>query len=203
VIWLTFLPAALTLVLALALGLLPLPLHPVWAARVLVTVAGSAAFATIGTLVFVTVNYAATLFPHAAARLPEWALFGDDQPVHTALGAPAAGILPALRPLNARLRFALERWADEDAAEAVGDRRLVARTIAQVALARSPNGPGAAPFPAFTDSGVLRRVQALLGTAPAKNTITGPVILTGAGLGTGLLASAAWQLDHALGLTFL
>jgi Zn-dependent protease with chaperone function len=293
VIWLTFLPAALTLVLALALGLLPLPLHPVWAARVLVTVAGSAAFATIGTLVFVTVNYAATLFPRAAARLPEWALFGDDQPVHTALGAPvivlavlsvgtaarlavrwttevrhaqdasrtvvdsdvpmamavpgrdggvlvsrgllrtlnpaqlqvvfqheashlrhghhrylvlgalAAGILPALRPLNARLGFALERWADEDAAEAVGDRRLVARTIAQVALARSPNGPGAAPFPAFTDSGVLRRVQALLGTAPAKNTITGPVILTGAGLGTGLLASAAWQLDHALGLTFL
>ncbi|GAA2404194.1 hypothetical protein GCM10010191_09850 [Actinomadura vinacea] len=46
-------------------------------------------------------------------------------------------------------------------------------------------------------------MEALLSTAPDKNTITGPVILAGAGLGTGLLASAAWQLDHALGLTFL
>ncbi|GAA3939197.1 M56 family metallopeptidase [Actinomadura viridis] len=292
-IWLTFLPAALALTLGVALGAASLPLHPSWAARLLVTVAATTTVATIGTLVFVTVNYAATLFPRAAARLPEWALFGDDRPVPAALGVPAtaltclgaataarlsarwarevrraqrisqgvvesdtpmalavpgrdggvlvsrgllraldraqlrvvfeheashlrhrhhhylalgalaAGTVPPLRRLNTRLRFALERWADEDAAEAIGDRTLVAHTIARVALAHSSRAPEPPPFPAFTGSGVVQRVEALLDTAPGKNTISGPVILGGAALATGLLVSSAWQLDHALGLTFL
>ncbi|MFV2176049.1 M56 family metallopeptidase [Actinomadura sp. LOL_016] len=295
-IWLTFLPAALTLTLGVALSAVPLPLHPAWTARLLGTVAAGTAAAAVGTLVFITLNYAATLFPRTADRLPEWALFGDDRPVHAALGVPAltltclcavtaarlsvrwaaevrhaqrdarsivesdvpvalavpgraggvlvsrallrtldrtqlqvvfhhegshlrhrhhlylavgalaAAIIPPTRRLNAHLRFALERWADEDAAEAVGDRALVARTIAEVALARSsavPSAPSALPFPAFTDSGVVQRVQALLTTAPAKNTVTGPLLLTGAALCSGCLASVAWQVDHALGLSFL
>ncbi|MFC5754409.1 M56 family metallopeptidase [Actinomadura rugatobispora] len=292
-IWLTFLPAVMALVVAVALGVVPLPLHPAWSARLLLTAAVSAMAATIGTLVFISINYAATLFPHAAERLPEWALFGDDQPVHAVLGVPvivltclsaltvaklsarwaaevrhaqqtsqgvvesdvplavavpgrdggvlvsrgllrrldrsqlrvvfeheashlrhrhyrylalgalAAGTLPPLRRLNARLRFSLERWADEDAAEAVGDRKLVARTIAQVALARSSADSATPPLPTFADSGVVQRVQALLTAAPDKNSVAGPVILMGAGLGAGLLASAAWQLDHALGLPIL
>ncbi|OLT23220.1 peptidase M48 Ste24p [Actinomadura sp. CNU-125] len=295
-IWLTCLPATLALALGAALNAVPLPLHPAWTARLLATAAVMSATTVIGTLLFIGLNYAATLFPRAADRLPEWALFGDDRPVHAALGVPAllltvlcasaavrivsrwtaelrrvkrtpesivgsdvplalavpgrgggvlvsrgllntldrtqlqavfhheashlrhrhhhylavgalaAGTLPFLRRLNARLRFALERWADEDAAEAVGDRGLVARTIAQVALARSPadpSGPSAPSLPAFTDSGVVQRVQALLGSAPAKNTVTGPVVLTGAGLCTAVLVSTAWQLDHALGLSIL
>ncbi|RSN67338.1 MULTISPECIES: M48 family metalloprotease [Actinomadura] len=290
-IWLTLLPATLVLALGAALSAVPLPLHPSWTARLLATVAGMAVTTVIGTLLFISLNYAATLFPHAADRLPEWALFGDDRPVHAALGAPAcaltclcvlaaarlasrwaaevrraargarsiadsdvplalavpgrgvlvsrgllalldpaelravlhheashlrhrhhhylaagalaAGTLPFLRRLNGRLRFHLERWADEDAAEAVGDRELVARTIARVALARPSGDASPPPLSAFTDSGVVQRVQALLRSAPAKNTVTGPVVLTGAGLCTGVLASTAWQLDHALGLAIL
>ncbi|GLZ11488.1 peptidase M48 [Actinomadura sp. NBRC 104425] len=294
-IWpLTFLPAALALVLGVAVSVAPLPLHPAWSARVLAVVAGASAVAVAGTLVFVGLNYAATLAPGLADRyLPEWALFGDDQPVPAALGVPAlaltaltaavavrlavrwaaevrhaqrgagevvqsdvplalavpgrdggvlvsrgllrvldgiglrvvfeheaahlrhrhhrylavgalaAGTLPVLRRLNARLRFALERWADEDAAEAVGDRTLVAHTIARVALARAEAEASSSPLPAFTDSGVVQRVQALLAAPPSKNTITGPVLLTGVGTATGLLASAAWQLDRAFGLSIL
>ncbi|MFI0352625.1 M56 family metallopeptidase [Actinomadura sp. 9N407] len=292
-IWLTFLPAVLTLALAAVLSAVPLRLHPAWTGRLLATVAATTVVATLGTLVFIALNYAATLFPGAADRLPEWVLFGDDQPVHTALGVPAlgltvlsavitarlcvrwaaevrdaqhtarnvvdsdtplavavpgrhggiivsrgllhaldqeqlqvvfhheashlrhrhhrylalgalaAGMLPLLKGLNARLRFCLERWADEDTAEAVGDRTLVAHTIAHVALSQSSAGPTAPPFPAFTDSGVLQRVQALLDTAPSKNSISGPVLLTSAGLATGALASVAWQVDHALRLALL
>ncbi|MFB4315066.1 M56 family metallopeptidase [Actinomadura sp. 21ATH] len=297
-VWLTFLPAVLTIALGAVLGEVRTPLHPAWTARLLATVAGATAVTAIGTLVFVTVNYAATLLPGPAEHLPEWALFGDDSPVHAGLGVPAAalacacaaglgrlavrsvretrtarrtarrvldsdeplalavpgrgggvlvsrglmraldrdqlrvvfqheashlrhrhhrylalgalaaGTVPVLRRLNARLRFTLERWADEDAAEAVGDRALVARTIAQVALAAAPSARSAAaaprpPFPAFSGSGVVQRVEALLATPPAKNPVTGPVTLTGAGLATGGMALIAWQLDHALGIPFL
>ncbi|MEU6037867.1 M48 family metalloprotease [Actinomadura sp. NPDC047616] len=294
-IWLlTFLPAALALVLGVVMGVVPLPLHPAWSARVLAVIAVTTAVAVTGTLVFVGVNYAATLAPGVADRyLPEWALFGDDQPVHAALGVPAlaltalsvavaarlavrwtaevrhaqrtarqvvesgvpmalavpgrdggvlvsrgllrtldsvelrvvfeheaahlrhrhhrylaagalaAGTVPVLRRLNARLRFALERWADEDAAEAVADRTLVAHTIARVALARAEAESSPSSLPAFTDSGVVQRVQALLSAPPSKNTVTGPVLLAGVGTATGLLASAAWQLDHAFGVNIL
>jgi len=290
--WLTLLPMALVLAVGVAFGAAPLPLHPHWAARTLATIAAAATVTAVGTLVFITVNYAAGIFPRAAERVPEWALFGDDRPVPDAIGVPAvvltclvaflivrlavgwsrqirqaqrscrqvldcdaplalavpgrrrggvlvsrgllrildraqlaavfqheashlrhhhhrylalgelaATILPPLRRLNSRLRFALERWADEDAAEAVGDRALVARTIARVALARSAADAAPPGMPAFTESGVVERVQALLEAAPGRNTITGPLSLTGAGLTTGCLASLAWQLDRFFGLT--
>lgn len=38
----------------------------------------------------------------------------------------AAAAVPLLEPLNRQVRFATERWADEDAVVEVGDRRLVA-----------------------------------------------------------------------------
>jgi beta-lactamase regulating signal transducer with metallopeptidase domain len=118
---------------------------------------------------------------------------------YLALGALAAGVLPPLRRMNERLRFSLERWADEDAAEAVGDRPLVARTIARVAL----TSPAASPLPAFSESGVVGRVKALLGTPPSKNPVTGPMVVFSTGLTTSCLASTALQLDRALGFTFL
>jgi hypothetical protein len=58
-------------------------------------------------------------------------------------------------------------------------------------------------LPAFADSGVVQRVEALLATPPGKNTVTGPVALTGTGLTSGSLTSVAWQIDHALVLPFL
>lgn len=52
----------------------------------------------------------------------------------------AAAAVPILKPLARQLRFATERAADEAAAFAVGDRRLVARAILRAALATSPAG---------------------------------------------------------------
>ncbi|GAA0280471.1 M56 family metallopeptidase [Actinomadura nitritigenes] len=119
---------------------------------------------------------------------------------YLAAGTVATSLLPFLRPLEARLRLAVERWADEDAAEAVGDRALVARTIARVALAHRP-APG--PAAGFADSGVVQRVEALLGTPPAKNTVTGPLLLLGNGFVTSSLTAATLQLDHAVASVLL
>ncbi|GAA2136336.1 M56 family metallopeptidase [Actinomadura napierensis] len=281
---LTFLPLGLMAALSVVLGVAPLPVHPVWTARLLATTGAMTAVAALGTGVFVAVNHAASLAPEVAARLPEWVLFGDDRPVPGAVGVPvavltvvgllvvvrasvrwrrelraagdaagrpletslpiavavpgrrggvlvsrgllhdlapeelrvvfehegshlrhrhhrylaagtvAAALLPFLRPLEARLRLAVERWADEDTAEAVGDRALVARTIAKVALAHRP---ATVPAAGFADSGVVQRVEALLDTPPAKNTVTGPLLLLGNGFVTGSLTAATLQLDHA------
>lgn len=114
---------------------------------------------------------------------------------YLAAGALASAVLPPLRSLAARLRLATERWADEDAAEATGDRAAVARTIAKVALAQ-PRGPG--PASAFAESGIVERVEALLGRPPAKNAVTGPLLFMGNGVVTGSLTAATLQLDHVL-----
>lgn len=55
----------------------------------------------------------------------------------TAAAQLAAAVNPLLRPLARAVAFTIERWADEDAAAATGDRRLVARTIAKGALAKA------------------------------------------------------------------
>lgn len=76
----------------------------------------------------------------------------------------AAGFVPPLEWLRRRLRFALERWADEEAVHATGgDRERVALTLAKVAL-----GPSEAPrtAAAFNGLGVAARVEALLRPRP-------------------------------------
>lgn len=74
----------------------------------------------------------------------------------------AAAAHPLLRPAARTVRFTTERWADEDAAEVVDDRRLAARAIARAGLAtsRSTARPTAALSVAGSDIG--RRVAALL-----------------------------------------
>jgi hypothetical protein len=72
---------------------------------------------------------------------------------------------PALRGLHEPLVYALERWADERAADAVGDRRLAARAVARAALAaKSVEGPAFRPgtVPGVASGPVPRRVAALL-----------------------------------------
>ncbi|MFA1549818.1 M56 family metallopeptidase [Actinomadura chokoriensis] len=115
-------------------------------------------------------------------------------------GALAAAVLPPLRSLDGRLRLAVERWADEDAAEATGDRAFVARTLARVALAQ-PRAAG--PVSAFAESGVVERVEALLATPPAKNAVTGPLLFMGNGVFTGSLTAATLQLDHVIASSLL
>ncbi|GGX02350.1 M56 family metallopeptidase [Streptomyces lomondensis] len=94
----------------------------------------------------------------------------------------AARANPFLRPLRTAVAYTAERWADEEAARAVGSRRTVARAIGTAALVSRgtpvPTLAGlAAPGP------VPRRVAALLGPAPAVR--TWPPAFTSVGL-------AAW-----------
>jgi len=80
----------------------------------------------------------------------------------------AAVANPLLRRLPTVVRHAAERWADEDAAQAVGDRRLTAHAIAHAALAglaarrREPRISGDSVILAATGGDVPRRVHALL-----------------------------------------
>ena len=93
----------------------------------------------------------------------------------------AAAANPLVRPLANAVEYTVERWADEHAAEAVGDRRLVAETIAHAALATKasrPRRPLAAALGAvFARPGALalgqagpvpRRVAALLASPPPR-----------------------------------
>ncbi|MFG2822468.1 M48 family metalloprotease [Kitasatospora sp. NPDC048365] len=76
----------------------------------------------------------------------------------------AGCVNPFLRPLHHAVAYNTERWADEVAAHAVGDRRLTARAVARAALISAPHPAG---LPAFAAPGpVPRRVAALLGPVP-------------------------------------
>lgn len=69
----------------------------------------------------------------------------------------AAAALPPLRGLAKRVSYSIERWADEVAGAACGDRRLVAITLGKVALRTNP------PLIAgFSGLGVPSRMAALL-----------------------------------------
>jgi hypothetical protein len=70
----------------------------------------------------------------------------------------AAAAVPPLRAISRRVTYSIERWADDIAAAACGDRRLVAATLGRVALHASP--PGVAGFGGL---GVAARMNALLG----------------------------------------
>ena len=103
---------------------------------------------------------------------------------HLLLLADVAALNPLMRPLRTRLRFALERAADEAAARELGDRLLVARVVSRVALL---SFEGATPAQALSiqGSGVVERVEALL--APAA--VAPPHAAVAAG--TGVIALSA------------
>ncbi|MFI7344119.1 M56 family metallopeptidase [Streptomyces sp. NPDC050085] len=82
-----------------------------------------------------------------------------------AAGQLAARLHPALLGLREPLAYALERWADEDAARAVGDRGLAARAIGRAALAaHDAKSPAARRGAILATAGgaVPRRVRALI-----------------------------------------
>ncbi|MGI8577942.1 MAG: M48 family metalloprotease [Nocardioidaceae bacterium] len=81
----------------------------------------------------------------------------------------AATLNPLLRPLSAAVRFATERWADEVAATAVGDRAVVARALARASLHSQSIPPAALRQAATLDAAgtaVVERVEALLRPTP-------------------------------------
>jgi Zn-dependent protease with chaperone function len=109
----------------------------------------------------------------------------------------AVAVVPLLRPLAHQLRFATERWADEDAARQLGDdRRLVARAIARAALASTDHHRLAMTM-AMADVGVGARVQALVCAehrhlAPAGAVAATLVVAT-------TLGGSTVQLHHLVG----
>ena len=100
----------------------------------------------------------------------------------------AARAHPLLRPLRPAVAFSAERWADEEAAVVVGNRRLMARAVGKAGLiargAPSVTLAGlAAPGP------VPRRVKALLGPLPPAR--AWPPVATRAGLAAWTAAAGA------------
>jgi Zn-dependent protease with chaperone function len=95
----------------------------------------------------------------------------------------AAAANPMLLPVAHSVEYTVERWADEHAAAATGDRRLVAETIGQVALLASTprrRAPGIAlgilgsltQRVSIACAGpVPRRVAALLSGPPRRRTV--------------------------------
>ncbi|MFR9793207.1 M56 family metallopeptidase [Streptomyces sp. MB22_4] len=125
---------------------------------------------------------------------------------HLLLVQLAACANPFLLPLRTAVAYTAERWADEDAARAVGSRRAVAHAIGRAALASARPAPAPA-LPALAAPGPLpRRVAALLGPAPAAR--AWPSLFTAAGLAvwtaaTGAALSAMFSANSTLTLLFL
>ena len=66
---------------------------------------------------------------------------GGSHYLFTSAARLAAAANPLLRPVAAEVGYTVERWADECAATATGDRPLTARAIARAALATSAAPP--------------------------------------------------------------
>ncbi len=111
--------------------------------------------------------------------------------LHLGIAEVISGALPFLGRLRTTVRFATERWADEDTAKQLGDRGVVASAIGRAALASSP-----AAYPALSIGGgdVVARMEAML----AQPTQTGPhLVIAAVTLTTiGALAGSAVQLHH-------
>ena len=114
---------------------------------------------------------------------------------YIALALVSKASVPILGFLTGRLRLAVERWADEDAAAEVGDRRLVARAIVRAALAKSdyPTGPA---LLGLGHLGVRARVDALLLPAPALGSGFSSALLSAPFLGVAVVAGSTLQVHH-------
>jgi Zn-dependent protease with chaperone function len=113
----------------------------------------------------------------------------------------AAELAVAVNPLLGRtartVAHSVERWADEEAARTVADRRLAARTLARTALL-AHRGPAALPGAVgVLNSDVPARVHALLDPSPRRRpgVVTVLVALT---LACVLSAAAVQQLGERL-----
>jgi Zn-dependent protease with chaperone function len=92
--------------------------------------------------------------------------------IYDQLAGLAATANPLLRPVAREVEHGIERWADEVAASAVGDRRLAARALARAALARAgshvDSRSGFALHAAGQPAGVAARALALLRPPPRR-----------------------------------
>ncbi|WP_086830892.1 M56 family metallopeptidase [Streptomyces sp. NRRL B-24572] len=118
----------------------------------------------------------------------------------------AARANPVLRPLQTAVVFTAERWADEEAANAVGDRRTVALAIGKSALISQGSPVAALAHFASPAGPVPRRVAALLGPAPTAR-IWSPVFtkvsLAAWAAAAGITASALSSANSAITLAVI
>jgi Peptidase family M48 len=132
-----------------------------------------------GMLAALTPDERRVLFAHEFAHL------AGRHYVFRAVVRAASAANPLLWPVRNALWYATERWADEHAADVVGDRVAAARVIGKVALA-SGGGPAARMGIGSVRPGpVPRRVAALLRPPPRRG-----LVLVAAALGL-LLCSAS------------
>jgi Peptidase family M48 len=114
----------------------------------------------------------------------------------------AAAVNPLLRPTATTIGHVIERWADEDAAALLGDRHLVARTIARAALLRHDAQAQASNLlPAATGGDVPGRVRALLAPPPRRRplalAVLAVLLLAGALATVAVERSSDSLFDHA------
>ena len=88
--------------------------------------------------------------------------------VYVVLAGLAAAANPLLRPLTRQVRLAVELQADAAAADEVGDRRVVARTLARASLAAAATGTAAPGVLALAETDACARVRALTGPPPRR-----------------------------------
>lgn len=109
----------------------------------------------------------------------------------------AAAANPLLSPVRSAVVFLVERWADEQAAAAVGDRRATARALARAALSAGRARTACALH--FTDRAVTRRIAALQVSPPPQLWSAATAVLALGALPALLAADATGDL---LGLLF-
>ncbi len=89
--------------------------------------------------------------------------------VYVVLAGLAAAANPLLRPLAHQVRLAVELQADAAAADEVGDRRVVARTLARASLAAAATRTAAPGVLALAETDACARVRALTGPPPRRH----------------------------------
>jgi Zn-dependent protease with chaperone function len=83
---------------------------------------------------------------------------------------------PLLARTGAAVSHAVERWADEDAAEQVADRRLVARTLARAALLRKQGAPAMVAAVLAAGGDVPARIRAMLAPRPRSSAVASAAV---------------------------
>jgi Zn-dependent protease with chaperone function len=102
---------------------------------------------------------------------------------------------PLLRPVRSAIAYLVERWADEQAASAVEDRRTAARALARAALTA---GRARACALGFADRSVTRRIAALQTSPPPRLWPAAAAVLLLGALSTLLAADATGDLLRQL-----
>ncbi|HEY7147469.1 MAG TPA: M56 family metallopeptidase [Streptosporangiaceae bacterium] len=90
----------------------------------------------------------------------------------------AAAANPLLRPLADQVRLAVELWADQVAADEVGDRQVVATAVARASLAAARPARRQQAALTIADTHVQARVRALTGPPPRRRRWAAAAALT-------------------------